>query len=89
MFKQYGFNSIPVSAATSDPAGIPADEKSFLDEVWRVYGAFSAKRLEDITHSEGPWVAARGNLAPAAKSSAEITPDSMKRFYKSKLAKKG
>jgi len=88
-FKTYGFNPIPVSAATTDEAGIPADEKNFLAEVWRAYGDFTAKKLEDITHSEEPWIAARGNLPPAAKSDAEIKPAAMKRFYKSKLGKKG
>lgn len=34
---------------------IGADEKETLDEVFRVFGQFSAWKLRDMTHEEPPW----------------------------------
>ncbi len=31
---------------------------SFLDEIWDVYGQYTAKALEDLTHQEKPWLEA-------------------------------
>lgn len=88
-FKQYGFGEIPPSAAKSDfSSALSEDEIEFLSEVWRVYGGYTAKRLEDMTHSEAPWKAARGDLAPHVKSEEEITQESMKHFYQLKRAKR-
>ena len=87
-FRDFGFNPIPADDAKNTESLLSEDEDKFLHEVWRVYGALSAKRLEDLTHSEKPWIDARGDLAPAAKSDTEITQESMKTFYRSKLAKK-
>ena len=32
------------------------DEREVLDEVYEVYGQFSAWKLRDMTHSEPPWL---------------------------------
>lgn len=34
---------------------IPEDTKDLLNEVYDVYGQFSAWRLRDMTHAEEPW----------------------------------
>ena len=47
----------------------------------RSYGEHSAKKLEDLTHGEEPWLHARGDLPPEAKSNAVISKEHMKRFY--------
>lgn len=35
---------------------LPTDVREFLNEIYRVYGRFSAWALRDMTHKEPPWV---------------------------------
>lgn len=54
-------------------------EKSLFDEVYRVYSAYSAIGLMDMTHSELPWkttIVGVGN---------EISHEKMKMFFKKRL----
>jgi len=78
-FKHHGFNPI------NDPSdAVPEfDEEALtvLNEVQRVYGERSAKRLEDLTHNERPWLDARGGLPDEAKCETIISKESMKEFY--------
>jgi uncharacterized phage-associated protein len=77
--KEHGWAALP-----------PPDEMPELDDetvellrdVLRSYGEHSARKLEELTHSEEPWVRARGNLPPEASSSAVIPKEHMKRFYR-------
>lgn len=52
-----------------------------LDEVYGIYGERSASYLENLTHSEQPWLKARGILPPFANCKEEITLASMKEYY--------
>ncbi len=38
-----------------DAGMFSSNEKDVLNEVWNVYGQFSAWKLRDMTHQEGPW----------------------------------
>jgi len=58
-------------------------ERRLLDAIWRGYGRFSASYLREMTHSESPWLNARGSLPENAPSDAEITPDSMRSYFRS------
>jgi uncharacterized phage-associated protein len=81
-YKEFGIKSIPM------PSKIPFFEKptqDLLDEVWNIYGQFSAKRLEEITHNESPWLDARNGVAEYASSEKEIPQLSMKIYYSAKL----
>jgi len=40
---------------TFDASLYPGDTGKLLDDVYKVYGQFSAWRLSDMTHSEPPW----------------------------------
>ncbi|GAB2841398.1 Panacea domain-containing protein [Ferruginibacter profundus] len=55
--------------------------KVLLDEIYRIYGERSASYLENLTHSEQPWIKARGILPPFASCKDEITLASMKEYY--------
>ncbi|MDR3238033.1 MAG: DUF4065 domain-containing protein [Spirochaetia bacterium] len=53
-YKKYGSGAIPV------PTGIDFDiyseeQKELFNEVYNVYGQYSAWRLRDFTHEEPPW----------------------------------
>jgi len=45
------------------------------------YGAQEPYDLREQTHSEDPWIAARGNLPEGAVSEAVISKDSMGVYY--------
>lgn len=83
-FRDYGMNPIPA------PASVPrldGETVELLAEVLEVYGEHSARKLEQLTHSERPWRDARGNLPPEARSDAVISKAAMQSFY-SELARK-
>lgn len=50
-------------------------------EVLGAYGKFSAQQLEMLSHSETPWMKARGTLPPGAPSNAQISPASMREYF--------
>ena len=47
----------------------------YLKEFYRAFARFSAHELVNMSHNESPWV-------DAYKTHSEITPDSMRSFYK-------
>jgi uncharacterized phage-associated protein len=68
-YKEYGGQGIPAST-DFDPLKIDSATRDFLDEVYQVFGQFSAIRLMDISHEDQCWIdACPGN---------EITHESMK-----------
>jgi uncharacterized phage-associated protein len=77
VYKQYGSSPIPVPADFSF-ARYSEEIIGFLDEVYSVYGQFSAWKLRDMTHSEQPWI-------EAFDSKSFISHESMKRFFKTQL----
>jgi len=56
--------------------------REFLEDIYDIFGRFSAKQLEYMTHNEEPWKAARGELEDWEKTINEITNESMKHYYK-------
>lgn len=54
-----------------------SEDIELLDEVYDVYGQFSAWKLRNMTHEEDPW--------KNAMIDDVITHESMKRFFKSRL----
>lgn len=70
--------------AIEPPKRRPSFDKStesLLKDVLNSYGNLSAKRLEHLTHSEQPWIKARGDLPLEAASKAVIEKEDMRRFY--------
>ncbi|HEY8938143.1 MAG TPA: type II toxin-antitoxin system antitoxin SocA domain-containing protein [Cyclobacteriaceae bacterium] len=53
------------------------DQMNLLDEVFEVYGQYSAWKLRNMTHSESPWI--------RTKKNEEIDQALMKRFFKTQL----
>ena len=52
-----------------------------IDSIITLYGAKSQNQLILMTHSESPWVEARGTLLPIERSSNAITHLSMYNYY--------
>ena len=59
--------------------------QSHLREVYEAYGRFSGWDLERMTHDEGPWREARGDLPDDEGSSEVITHESMRRYFGGRL----
>ena len=53
-YKPYGSGPIPFECVNLEDYS--AAQTELLDEVWRVYGVFTASKLETMTHNEPPWM---------------------------------
>jgi uncharacterized phage-associated protein len=56
--------------------------QNHLEEVIDIFGSETAIALELMTHRERPWLEARGQLPPSETSTAYISKDTTKAFYK-------
>jgi uncharacterized phage-associated protein len=70
-YKEFGSSLIPV--APIDLEQYPAETRKFLEEIYAVYGQFTASRLRDLTHHEPPW--------KNTQQSEAISSASMKEFF--------
>lgn len=77
-FSAYRWNPIPCE--TQKPQ-LPEKVTTFLDSVYGVFGGFSGYELEQLTHQETPWKAARGDLAPDSSCTALIDKELTRKFY--------
>jgi uncharacterized phage-associated protein len=84
-FRHFSWNPIPPKAALSAPSEIDDDIKDFLDEVWEVYGQYSAAKLEQMTHEEPPWIEARKGIMQGTPSQAPISENVMREYYSQRI----
>jgi uncharacterized phage-associated protein len=66
-----------------NPAILNVREQGTVKKVLKFYGSKSPQWLSDLTHSEDPWKDARRGVPSLERSTAEITPASMARYYSS------
>ncbi|MCH8046564.1 MAG: DUF4065 domain-containing protein [Planctomycetes bacterium] len=90
LYKEYAdFGDVPISLdsinATTD---LTDDDMQFVRAVWDAYKGYSTTSLRAMSHSELPWIEARGSCAPADRCSEEISHESMSRFFQ-KAAERG
>lgn len=78
VFKQYGWDPLPLGGNTD---GIEEDSLGILEQIVDIYGDYSAKRLERMTHEEDPWRATRGNLGPEERCERPIPMSLMRDYY--------
>ena len=83
-FKVHSWGALPAPESVPD---MEADDVEHLHSILSVYGDFSAKHLEAMTHAESPWREARGDIPPEARSTAIIPKPHMAEFYASLYAK--
>lgn len=55
-----------------------------LEAVYNTYGDLTGDQLESLTHSEEPWIIARGECKPWETSTTPITCASMREYYSKK-----
>ncbi|CAN7724355.1 DUF4065 domain-containing protein [Variovorax sp. LjRoot290] len=65
---------------------ITADQLEFLGDLLEEYGGHTAYHLENLTHSEAPWIEARGGTPPYEASNARISKETTRRYYASRIS---
>jgi len=77
-FKKYGSNIIPYTNIEDFSENFTSEQLDFLDEVYNVFGQFSAWKLRDMTHEESPWINNKN-------FNGTITTDEMSDYFKSRV----
>lgn len=76
-YKKCGRNVI--SPENKDFTFVGLKEKALFDEVFRIYGAYSAVGLMNMTHTEMPWVSTPTGVGNV------ISHEKMKTYFKKRL----
>lgn len=82
-FRSYGYHVIDEVSEPFNEDGFCDNVIETLEAVWETYGVYDGKYLEELTHSESPWIKARGNCGPGEYCNEIIPLDSMKEYYSS------
>lgn len=72
-------------AAGFNPGRLNDQERAIIDSVLEAYGDFAGYQLEEMTHRELPWIEARGEVPPSARSESLISDETMASFYGARL----
>ena len=83
-YRSYGYRDIEKKENISFDFG--EDLADVLEQVWSIYGGFSGNQLENLTHSEDPWIEARKGLGPLDSSQNQIKDTIILNFYGSKVS---
>lgn len=75
-FKDFGKGEIALSESTNI-INLTSDEEILFNEVYEVYGQFSAIKLMEMTHNENPW--------KTTEISDVISKDKLKSFFKTRI----
>lgn len=52
-----GFGANPIQPSNSfNPSVLTRDQRALIEEVFEVYGQYSAWKLRQLTHEEDPWI---------------------------------
>lgn len=77
------YTPLNVQSIEIQPVEFEPHTLELLNDIMVVYGEHNASYLEDLTHSESPWIDARGSLPLYASCTNEITLESMRNYYSS------
>lgn len=82
-YKEFGYNPIEKALPEddSDFTELTTKELNFLDAIVDIFGMYSGQTLSRITHSERPWIEARGSLFPSDRSVTVISRDSIDSYF--------
>jgi uncharacterized phage-associated protein len=82
-YKEHGSGGIPVPSDFDASAALDEKERNLLDEVWNVYGQFSAWKLRNMTHEEPPW-----RDTPKGRGSV-IDREALRAYFKTQVRSSG
>lgn len=88
-YKDFGYNPIEKNLPENemDFSELTTKEINFLDAVVDIFGMYSGQTLSKITHSEQPWIDARGSLMPADRSITVINRETINNYFKKVVEK--
>lgn len=75
------FTVSPEGFSFGDSDNLNDVQKENVRNVLDYYSNWTAQQLSDLTHSEAPWIDARGSCGPTERCSNEILPASMHMYY--------
>ena len=75
------FKVYPGLFQDADSDALSPQQKETIDKVFDFYGKYTAQQLSDINHQEDPWIDARDEIHPTARSTSVITPAAMAEYY--------
>lgn len=83
-YKKYGYKEIPRD--TTCAINFSDDINDILNQVWDVYGGYTAGQLESISHQEVPWINARQGCAAYAICTNEISDVDIYKCYAERIS---
>jgi uncharacterized phage-associated protein len=78
-YKCHASSELPLSE-DFDSNALPKKIKNLLNDIYQIYGQYSAWRLRDMTHQEPPWV------NTMKRKESVITDAEMISFFKTRLS---
>lgn len=81
-YRDYKFDPIEGNKEIDDTIFL-SSEKAIFESVAKHICCYSGKVLEKFTHSETPWLSARGNLLETEPSDKVITKEDIGKYYDS------
>lgn len=82
-YKEYG--RLPIRETRQfDESKFAKEELAVLNDVWKTYGKFDGNYLEVLSHSEDPWIIARGRAEADESCTTVIDPIIMQAYYTEK-----
>ena len=67
--------------------GIKTKDQRHINKIISVYGDFTGDELEEMTHQEEPWVAARKGFRSTERCETPIDEQLMAKYYAKRLKK--
>ena len=80
-FRRFGYDTIKIKGNVN--IELDKQDEELLEDVWETYGDRTGNALEALTHREAPWIEARKGYSENERCIVVISPESMKRYYKS------
>lgn len=80
-FRRFGYDTIKIKRNVN--IELDKQDEELLEDVWETYGDRTGNALEALTHREAPWIEARKGYSENERCTVVISPESMKRYYKS------
>lgn len=82
VFREFAdYKKEPIPSCCGNEDGLGDDDKAFIKSIWEGYKEFSPFKLTQMTHSEQPWLIARGSTPPDQRSKEEISQRSLRKWF--------
>ncbi|WP_439258023.1 Panacea domain-containing protein [Lonepinella sp. BR2271] len=75
-YKEYGSGALPTENLDIDFSKFSTGDRELLDDIYAVYGQFSAWKLRNMTHEESPW-----KTSYQQGKSNEISHEKLKEYF--------